>query len=226
MPFATASSRSIRIRTRTCFDSRSSPRRTRQRLLHGYISFFLITFYQSRLSQLFFLCGSIPCGHRKPVNLAAGLDALHQFAQRLAAFIRHHHQLSFCQLRLHVAASIAVGGGSRLILGSTSYQHSSIFYCIRQFIFRIQNGAVRMTAKKSHRNVNFESIFVGFFCLGDYFAHQNLAIANAGWDVAWSEADMLFRRASSLGENLREDASHWQTDDWHQKDDCYLVGFL
>lgn len=58
-----------------------------------------------------------------PVNPAAGLDALHQKtqfvtqgrvigndvdAQRLAAFIRQHHQLSCCQLGLHVVAVVKV----------------------------------------------------------------------------------------------------------------------
>lgn len=47
-----------------------------------------------------------------------------------------------------------------------------------------------------------------------------------GGDVARSEADDLLRRAASLGENLREDAGYWQTNERHQKDDFDLVCLL
>jgi hypothetical protein len=42
-----------------------------------------------------------------------------------------------------------------------------------------------MTAKKINTNVNFESIFVGFLGLGDYFANQNLAIK------AWHQHEII-----------------------------------
>jgi hypothetical protein len=42
-----------------------------------------------------------------------------------------------------------------------------------------------MTAKKINTNVNFESIFVGFLGLGDYFADRNLAIE------AWHQHEVI-----------------------------------